>query len=48
MPYKSKAQQKWMHVHHPQMAKEWDKETEKADGFKKLPEHVKPHKRGKK
>lgn len=38
MPYKSKAQRAWMHANHPEMAKEWDKETPKG---KKLPEHVK-------
>lgn len=25
MPYKSKAQRAYMHIHHPQIAKKWDK-----------------------
>jgi len=37
MPFRSQAQRKWMHVHHPEMAKRWEKETPKG----KLPEHVK-------
>lgn len=38
MPFKSKAQQKWMFVHKPKMAKEWAKET---PNIKKLPEKKK-------
>lgn len=38
MPYKSKAQQKFMHAKHPELAKEFDAATK---NFKKLPEHVK-------
>lgn len=37
MPYKSKAQQRFMHAKFPKIAKKWDKETKKAGGFKKLP-----------
>lgn len=25
MPYKSKAQQAYMHIHHPDIAREWDR-----------------------
>lgn len=25
MPYKSKAQRTYMHIHHPRIAKKWDK-----------------------
>lgn len=41
MPYKSKAQQAWMHIHLPKVAKRWDKHTSKRQ-FKKLPAYVKP------
>jgi hypothetical protein len=27
MPYRSKRQRGYMHVHHPEIAKRWDKET---------------------
>jgi hypothetical protein len=27
MPYKSTKQRGYMHVHHPEIAKRWDKET---------------------
>jgi hypothetical protein len=36
MPFESKAQQKWMFVHHPKMAQEWAAKTD----FSKLPEHL--------
>jgi hypothetical protein len=35
VPYKSKAQQAWMHIHHPGIAKRWDRETK---DFKSLPD----------
>jgi hypothetical protein len=38
MPFKSKAQQRFMFATNPEMAKKWAKETK---DFKKLPEHVK-------
>jgi hypothetical protein len=38
MPFKSKAQQRFMLAVHPELAKEWAKKTK---DFKKLPEHVK-------
>lgn len=38
MPFKSKAQQRFMFSQHPEMAKEW---AEKTPDIKKLPEHVK-------
>lgn len=34
MPFKSKAQRKWMWANNPEMAKRWEKETPKG---KKLP-----------
>jgi hypothetical protein len=38
MPFRSKAQQRWMFANHPEMAAEWAKETD----FSKLPENKKP------
>lgn len=35
MPFKSKAQRKWMHANKPAMAKKWESETPKG---KKLPD----------
>ena len=35
MPFKSKAQHKWMHANKTDMAKRWEKETTKG---KRLPE----------
>lgn len=43
MPFKSKAQRRWMHANDPEMAKRWEKETPKG---KKLPEK-KTKKKGK-
>lgn len=40
MPYKSVAQQKYLHAKKPKIAKKFDEHTSKAE-FKKLPEHVK-------
>ena len=40
-PYESVAQRGFMHVHHPEIAKRWDKETPKG---KKLPEKKKEKK----
>lgn len=37
MPFRSKAQQKFMFVHHPKMAKEW---ADVTPNIKDLPEHV--------
>lgn len=37
MPFKSKAQRRFMYAKHPEMAKEWEDKTKK----KKLPEKVK-------
>jgi len=37
MPFKSKAQQRWMFANKPRMAKRWAKETK---SFKRLPEKV--------
>jgi len=38
MPYKSKAQSRYMHSKHPKIAKKWDKEGYTTKG---LPEHKK-------
>lgn len=37
MPYKSKAQQRYMHAQHPDIAKRWDKET---PDYSKLPNRL--------
>jgi len=42
VPFKSQAQRGFMYVHHPKLAKKFEKETPKG----KLPEHVKPKKGG--
>lgn len=39
MPFKSKAQERWMFSQHPEMAKRWLKDTPKKGS--KLPERVK-------
>lgn len=44
MPFKSKAQRRFMYAKHPKMAAEWEEKTAKG---KKLPEKVKK-KNGKK
>lgn len=42
MPYESKAQAAFMHIHHPDIAKRWDKEYDEGKiKRKKMPEHVK-------
>lgn len=45
MPYKSKAQRAYLHIHEPEIAKRWDKEYPNQ---KNLPKHVKPKKKTKK
>lgn len=47
MPYKSKAQMRYMHAKHPTIAKRWDSEFHQTG--KGLPQHVKKKskKRGK-
>jgi hypothetical protein len=40
MPFKSKAQRKFMYAKHPALAKKW--EDKYGSGGKSLPEHVKP------
>lgn len=45
MPYKSKAQQAFLHAKEPEVAAEFDKKTPKS-AFKKLPEHVAKDKNG--
>lgn len=39
MPYKSIAQQKYLHAKKPEVAKEFDEKTPKS-AYKELPEHV--------
>jgi hypothetical protein len=45
MPFKSQQQREWMYATHPEMAKEWEKETPKG---KKLPKKVTTKKKVKK
>lgn len=45
MPFKSKAQRKWMYANNPKMAAEWEAATPKG---KKLPARAKAKKRKKK
>ena len=47
MPFRSKAQRKFMYAKHPEIAAEFEAKTPKG---KKMPEHVKakPKKRGRK
>lgn len=42
MPFKSKAQQRWMFLKHPDMAKEW---ADKTKNIKDLPEHINARKK---
>lgn len=42
MPFKSKAQRKYLYATNPKVAEEFSKHTPKG---KKLPEHVKPKKK---
>lgn len=42
MPFKSRAQQRWMFATNPEMAKKW---ADKTKNFKKLPEKVKKKKK---
>lgn len=42
MPFKSKAQRRYMYSQHPKIAKRWEKKTKK-----KLPEKVKKKKKNK-
>ena len=44
MPYLSKAQRAFMHIHHPDITKRWDKENPKSAHSKTLPNHVKKKK----
>ena len=44
MPFKSKAQRRYMHSQHPEIAERWEKETPKG---KRLPEKKKPAKKKK-
>ena len=42
MPFKSKAQRRWMYATHPGMAQEWSKETVEGS---RLPEKVSSRKK---
>lgn len=42
MPYQSKSQIAYMHIHHPEIAKRWDKEYKVK---KNLPQHKNPVKK---
>ena len=44
MPYRSRAQQAYMHIHHPAIAKRWDRHTTKRQ-FKALPKKVRRRRR---
>lgn len=44
MPFKSKAQKRFLYSQHPEIAEEFAEHTPKG---KKLPEHVKPRKKKK-
>jgi len=44
MPFKSRAQEKWMYATHPEMARQWQKETPKG----KLPNKVNKRQKEKK
>lgn len=41
MPFKSKAQRRWMYKNHPRIAARWSRHTKKG---KRLPERVKRRK----
>lgn len=45
MPFKSKAQRKWMYANKPQMAKQWEAET---PGNARLPNRIRPKNKKKK
>lgn len=45
MPFKSKAQQGYLFIHHPEIAEEFAEHTPKS-AYKKLPEHVSKDKDG--
>jgi hypothetical protein len=41
MPYRSKAQAAYLHIHHPEIAKRWDSEMGKAQRpIKALPKYA--------
>jgi hypothetical protein len=40
MPYRSKAQFRFLHARHPELAKKWDREGFGGD-YKSLPDHAK-------
>lgn len=44
MPFRSKAQQRFLHAKHPRIARRWDKETSKRQ-FKALPTVKRPRRR---
>ncbi len=40
MPYKSKDQRAYLHIHHPEIAEKWDKEYPKSAHSKTLPKDI--------
>jgi hypothetical protein len=46
MPYKSKAQSRYMHAAHPQIAKKWDKEQEGPIRIERVKKKATKKKRG--
>ena len=46
MPFKSKAQMKFLYAKHPDIAKRWEDKSAGVD-LSKLPKHVKKKKKGK-
>lgn len=40
MPYKSRAQRAYMHIHHPTIAKRWDSKYKASAKSKSLPKHA--------
>lgn len=45
MPFKSKAQRRWMYKTYPEMAKRWERESPRPS---RLPDRVRPKKRKRK
>jgi len=42
MPFKSKAQMRYMYAKHPEVAKKWQSESDVSKGYPKMPEKKKP------
>lgn len=41
MPFKSRAQMRYMYARHPRIAKRWQREGDVSEQYKRIPEHVK-------